>query len=65
MPTAVIGGIASTMSFDEQVDPEVADRRPMIVVILLQPGRMMQVELNPVAAHMSEQVDQRRHRRIK
>ena len=76
-PAAVSGGMRSTISFTagsspsslperdhQQVDAEIADRRPVIIVILLQPGRMVEVELDPVAAHVAEQVDQRRHRRI-
>jgi len=54
----------------QQVDAEVSDRRPVIVVIGLEPGRMVEVQLDPVAAHMAEQVDQgwnrgieQRHRR--
>ena len=74
----VSGGIASTISFtagssptslaqqhDQQVDAEIADRRPVIIVILLEPGRMAEVELDPVAAHVAEQIDQRRDRRVK
>ena len=49
---------------DQQVDAEVADRRPVIVVILLERGRVAEVELDPIAAHVAEQVDQRRDRRI-
>ena len=49
---------------DQQVDAKVADRRPMIIVIVLQPGRMIEVELDPIAAHVAEQVDQRRDRRV-
>ena len=49
---------------DQQIDPEIADRGPLEAVILRKPRRMVEVELDPVATHMPEQVDQRRDRRI-
>ncbi len=49
---------------DQQVDPEVADRRPVILVIALQQLGAGDVELDPVAAEMTEQVHQRRIVRI-
>ena len=49
---------------DQQIDAEVADRRPVIIVILPQPGRIVEVELDPVAAHVAEQIDEWRDRRV-
>ena len=49
---------------DEEVDTEIADRRPAECIILLQPGRMAAVQLDAEAPHVPEQVNQRRNGRI-
>ena len=46
---------------DQQVDAEIADHLPMEAEILLEVGRGGEIELDPVAAHMAGQVEQRRH----
>jgi len=50
---------------DQQIDPEIADQMPFEAEITLQVWRLRKIELDPVAAHMTEQIDQWRHRRVK
>ena len=49
---------------DQQVDPQIADQRPLEPVILLQARRRGEIELHPIASHMPDQVGQRRNRRV-
>ncbi len=41
---------------DQQVDAEIADRRPVIVVITRKPFRVRKIDCDAVAAHVAEQV---------
>ena len=47
--------------FDQQVDAEIADHRPLEAVKLAQIGRGREIELDPIAAHMAGQIEQGRH----
>jgi hypothetical protein len=44
----------------EQINPEIADQRPIEVKEAAQRWRRVAIDLNPVAAHVAGQVGQRR-----